>query len=874
MKQTKRIYVHGAFDEGYTCVFPNEVVARSYLADYALHSPRKAILADRAISFDTFKAMFLPVRKTEVPANAIIRELFVTQLLQQPGVLTYFVSEQYPEANSRFSRYVSTLLPMLADAMEPEALALMPAAMQKDVKTLYHRYVRFLSDHGCFEPGFERPSMAYSPQDLQEKRYCILFADTIPGARNLWEQLGQPSWLTLSPTPVPEDPSPIFEVFDNFMQELHTALRRIKALLADGVPARDIVIGCGSPQVMLPYLEQEAWLYDVPLSVVEGKSPLLYPSGRFLSRLKAVYDEQFSLESMKALLLDTGFPWRHIDRHRDLVSSAVKYSVLGGSRYQTDQWEKQIRDRASVNWYRDFKQSVVALCQASDIDDLRRKLNHFQDTYFVETQWNGTAGEDVYAFCLNAMEAIKNGMERSAIDTYPGLFSFFLSYLENQRYVPQKTQEGIAVYGWPMTATADPAYHFLIALDHEGSRCVHKPLALLPQTVEGEARKEIDTTDALFRAALDGAGQLFVSCHLARYEGQFLPPSCFVEQSLVCKKREQVAEVADQFESERMLWAGLEPPGTASGRQQTWFSAAQMTVLLEREDDFARKAAPLSIVPFLKKEVDGVSVLRLSSTGIDEFLRCPYAWLCHYLYRATQTDYQVPAIDHRAIGAFLHQVYQDFFSTIGYFDPRKKPEYRQLLQQQFDTELDAWFGEGGPNPPTREWIVSEYRQACTAILDEEEALFAHRRSPYSEESLSHTTDRYSLYGRIDRIVELADAGEKQYAVVDYKKGKPPYRKLQVPLPSYQLPVYRKLVAESLGGDVVNASYYSIKDKAYTVIWGKDDIALMETCDQELEKRLDEIVTQVEGGHFEATPSREHCKNCVYRQVCRRRYATR
>ena len=874
MEEIKRTYVRKAFDEGYTCVFPNEVVARFYLVDYALHSPKKAILHERALSFDTFRAMFLPHHEKEEPANSIVRELFVSRLMQDTHYLSYFINQEYPEANNRFSRYVASLLPMLSDAIEEDALFLMPYPMQQDVKGLYRDYVQFLRTHGFFEPNFEKPSLLDAPSLQGEPKFCILFADTISGAPSLWGNLGSPSWITLSKTPVVEEGSVKLEVFGNFMQELHTTLRRIKRLLEEGVPARDIVIGCANPATMIPALEQEAWLYDVPLAVSQGKSPLLYPSGRFLSRLKAVYDETFSLESMKSLLLDTGFPWKTLEKQRRLIASAVKYAVVQGSLQGPDQWQEQIKDPGLVSWYKEFKNSVRDICTSSDIAGLRRKLNHFQDTYFLESQWKGTEGEDVYSFCLDAMESIKGAMKSCEMTAYAGIFSFLLDYLDGKLYVPQQQAEGIKVYAWPMTATLDVPYHFLLCLDHDSSQCVEKPLALLPNTVEGDSRREIDTTEATIRSAMLGGERVFLSCHTSRYEGEVLPPSFFVERDLLCTGREDLNETPDPFEGENLLWAGLQETAKATGKQQCWFDDALKTVLRPRIDDFTRNPIPPSFIPSLKKEVDGAAVLPVSSTSLDLFLKCPYAWACKYLYKAIQMDFQVPSIDHRIIGSFLHSIYEEFFSNIKYFDPGKKDAYRQLLLGIFDGQMEAYFGQHGPNPPTRSWLESEYRATCTQIIDEEEALFSDCLSLHFEKSLSYTSDTYFLYGRIDRIIHLDFPHGKKYAVIDYKKSEAPYTKIGNPLPSYQLPVYRMLVGKELGGEVVNASYYSVKKGKYTVIWEEKDTSTMQFCDEELEKRLFEIVHLVNEGHLEATPSKEHCKECIYRQVCRRRYATR
>ncbi|MFA6680615.1 MAG: PD-(D/E)XK nuclease family protein [Sphaerochaeta sp.] len=874
MRETKRTYVHTAFDEGYICVFPTEVAARSYLVDYALHGRDKAILGERAISFDLFRSQYLPKHAGEQPANTLIRQLFARTLLEKDHGLSYFINPAYPEANSRFGKYLASLLPQLGEALDEEILALMSPEMQKDVKILYQEYASFLASHQLFEPGYERPSLEFAEEQAGTKRYCILFPSLIPGLDNLIGSLGYPSWITLKPFPNSLSGPVQLELFENHIEEVRTTLRRIRHLLDGGVATRDILIGCANPTSMLPALEQEAWLYDIPLVLRQGKSPLLYPSGRFFSRLKGVYEESFSLESMKALLLDIGFPWRDLKTQRKLLAAAVDRAVVQGSLWGSDQWTEQLRDFELIAFYRDFKESVVGICKASDIEELRKKLNHFQDTYFIETQWKGTQGEDVYSFCLDAMENIKAAMAAVSIDSHSSLFSFFLDFLDTKLYVPQMHEEGIQVYPWPLTAPLEAKHHFILSLDHSGSSCLSQPLALLPQTVETKDRREEDTTAATLHAALLAEGELYLSYHTTSYEGESLPPTFFLEGDLVAEGRKDIPEAHDPFLGEGLLWRGEPPLSLATNRQQWWFANAIHTSLSPKRRDFARSPLPLEWVPLLKHEVGGKHLIHLSPTGLDTFVRCPYAWLCKYLFEVDQVDYQVLNVDHRLIGSFLHAVYEAFFRKIEYFSPIRIEEYRTLLLGLFDEKLIEYFGEGGPNPPTRAWIIYEFRERCTWILEAEEKLFSHARSIFFEEKLSFVNDLFSLEGRIDRIISLDPPEGKLYAVIDYKKGKVPFTKIKEKIPSFQLPLYRKLVGESLGAEVVNASYFSIKDGRYSAIWDREQTPLMEFCDKALEEVLQKVATAIEGGHLEATPSKESCKGCIYRPICRRRFATR
>ncbi|MGH0052421.1 MAG: hypothetical protein ACQ5SW_03395, partial [Sphaerochaetaceae bacterium] len=465
MTQTKRAYVHQAFDDGKICVFPTEVAARSYLVDYARWGKRQAILASQAISFDTFREYFLPHHEERVPANNLTRQLFIHQLLEDGNLLNGFINPSFPEMTSRVKGYLAKLLPSLSQACEATVIGKLEPVMQRDLLVLFSQYQQFLEEHGLFEPRYEELSIPASWNI--DGSYCILFSDTIPDAYGLYAQLGEPSFLELRPTPE-EDSSVSLQVFPNHLVEIKHTLKQVRVLLDEGVETHQIVIGCTAEQTMMEVLQQEAQFYGIPLSIREGKPVLAYGSGRFLSLMQTVYDEQFSLESLKSLLLDPGIPWAEREKQRLFIKRAVQQSITHGSVYGEDQFSTLLKEEALQTWYKGFKQSVVAIVQASDIEDLRRKLNHFQDAYFISTQWIGTPGEAVYSFCLDVMGQIKEAMERTSISSYPKIFSFLLSYLQTKRYVFQQKREGIAVYGWPQVAPLPADYLFIIGLDQEG----------------------------------------------------------------------------------------------------------------------------------------------------------------------------------------------------------------------------------------------------------------------------------------------------------------------------------------------------------------------------------------------------------------------
>ncbi|SMP42544.1 PD-(D/E)XK nuclease superfamily protein [Sphaerochaeta associata] len=852
-------------------MFPTEVAARSYLVDYALHSNKRAILSERAISFDTFRSMFLKHEEHLVPANSLIRSLFVHQMLAGGLALPSLVNPRYPEANGRFISYISSILPSLREAIEAEALPLLADEMQRDLLLLYQLYQQFLAEHSLFEPRYAQPCLS-GDWDLS-KRYCILFTDTIGGAQDLFTSLGCPAWLTLRPTPAVKLAT--LEVFGNHVMEIKTTLRRIRSLLSEGVSAHSIVIGCAASDILLPVLEEEAALYDVPLVIREGKLALQYPSGRFLQRLQEVYDNQFSLESLKSLLLDPGIPYKDRELHHRFLRRAVDKSIVHGSLKTHDQFTQMLADNDLRSWYRGLKQSIIDIVTANDIEMLRRKLNHFQDTYFTPEQWKGTEGEDVYSFCLDAIDHIKSAMQRCSLVVYPNLFSYLLSYLQTKLYVPQQRKGGIAVYAWPQAATVIADHLFILALDGESAATIERPLAFLPSQIEESYRKEIDTTRANLLAASLGDGRVTLSCHAKRYEGEMLPPSLFMEEDALLNHESSPNLSEDPYLQELELYSQNQRAVARSlDSQIRFFLQASRTSLLPRRDDYTRHPIPKTLVSRLLEEREGKALLELSPTKIDLFNRCPYAWLVHYLYKVTKEDFDVQRVDHLMIGNLLHLVYQRFFSSVGNFDPALLDQYRNQLASLFDSTLTELYGSEGPTPSIRSWIIAEYREKVLAILEQEAKLFSHTQSILFEHELSFERDAMLLHGRIDRIICLNPPDGRHYAVIDYKKGEAPMTRLKEPLESYQLPLYRVLVQQVLKADASHAAYYSIKEERYRSLWTYEDSEEALLGEELLDGCLSSISDALEGGAFMATPSKQHCSGCDYRPLCRRRFATR
>ncbi|MDY4610935.1 MAG: PD-(D/E)XK nuclease family protein [Sphaerochaetaceae bacterium] len=850
-----------------------------------------------------------------------------------PHSLRWFVPTSHPEADDRFCRSIAAILPQLS-VLDDELLARLPEPMAQDLVFLQEKYTAFLSERSLFEPAYESPSIDYAAEAIPQcGPYCIMFSQAIPDCEKFLAQLGDPEWIITHNIDADDETGPCLEVFENQLQELRTQLRRIEALLERGVPARDIVVTCAGLEDFLDILQEEARLHEVPVRIVQGLSPLQYPAGRFFSSLKRVYDEQASLDSMKSLLLDPCYPWRDLPLHRRLIAKAVELRIDHGNMRNFkggDQWHARLRrgDVGLADWYDSFKENVRDICTSSTIQMLRRQLNQFQDRFFVDEQWerilepivedepqNDLAAAasprtnpdaDVYSFCMKRIDQLDDALATGGFTDRPGLFGMFLNMLETAKYVPQQEQKGIPVYAWPLTAGMSPRYHFVMNMSHGAVQVVQCRADFIPETMGDETlRGEDDLTPAvlaLYRrtdSLQDGA---YLSCSRQTYTDIALPPSWFVEHGRLCPPDRGIVQAPDLFQVENTLWKG-EIPATATcthANQKRWFEQAQRGILAPVQKSLDMARSPVKDVGMLRPlytTVDGKALLPLSATSLDLFDSCPFAWACKYLYDVDEQEFTVPPVDHRAMGNLIHSVYQRFFQGVtersGAYNSEQLDSYRELLNEIWEDELQRLSKRpDAPSASTFAWIRYSLQKQLPAILNAEAKTFPDTLSWGYEYKLEEVDlERgYSLEGRIDRIVLLrsADGGPPSphdavesngamFAVVDYKKGtgigpKQFNAKMeQGALASCQLPVYRKLVRTALGATVSTGAYYSVKDCRYSIIWKSDDEQAAR-MDDLLDEQISRLLRAVERGDLSATPSKDSCGNCMFRQVCRRRFA--
>lgn len=878
-----RRVIYREFEAGKVCVFPNETIARFWLVDYAKYSEQGAIFADRAMAWDTFRGQFLPSYDSKKPSNKIIRRFFAQQFVATHPNLSWFNTESFPESRERFSRYLAGLLPTLSVVSAHPSYDKLPAALRYDTGLLFSAYQNFLADHNLFEPGYEKPSLEFANPTMPETQYVLCFSESIEGADELCAYLGNPKWITS--LKIEDETLPLVKQFTYAKQELKQCFSQIEDILEQGASTSAVVITCASLESWRPYLEEEARLRAIPLTIYQGRSPLNYRGGALFRNIRQVYEHEFSLDAVKAFVLDPGFPWSQLPLQQTVIRTAIKLSIdIGSVRGGTDRWEQKLigsQQRELKLWYHTFKHIIIGIAQAKTPDDLRKGINAFQDEFFLSggmRQIGDALAADVYTFCIDRIEAVEQAYESAGMSGNLPIFDVYMSDLEQIEYIPKQDRTGIAVYPWGLSAGIVPPHHFMIGMTHDATGRVYNPLNWVHESVLEECEEQ-DITSVLLKLYGVSGQRCYWSCSQEDFTGSALPPSLLFESDNV--ERVKTWENTDRNHEEILFWRGLNTHKSASQVQKTWYEAAKNSVLsytLERSDNYvSHLVSHTGLLAQTGRE--------FSPTMVDTYRRCPFAWACTYVMKLPVELYEIEPLNHREMGIIIHRIYQETFSAIaeltGTFQKMHVSTYLDILTKSIETALaDMEKSVSAPTAQANIWISNSIRANAPAILVQEAKKFDGYTSYAFEKKYSIDFGEHTLQGIIDRVLlkgsrsDYADPADYQFVVVDYKKGKvpsftSPYAD-ELSLSSVQLPMYQKLLNETDGAQVIAAGYYSFQEQKYSMAW-EHETEKSDAYSKALDQVLSRIIENITKGDIMATPSAKRCERCAYRPVCRRRF---
>ena len=854
-------------DKNLISIFPTEIARRFWVHLFVKEGKEGILRLDATMAWDTFKGQFLP-EKEQLPTNNLVRELFALNFLRENPAsqeLKWFCYDDFPQEKENLATAIRQLVTTLK---EIEGLEHLPPFYKNDAQLVKRCYEEFLEANGYYEPLFWAPS-AENFKNHTSQRYRLFFPEVCQG----WQEFSQmepfPPYLE---TVHLADVDQIFplQLYDNELMEVCDKLNQIKELVDSGVDYSEIIITVGNLDRVKPFLEHEATIRGLPLTVVEGESPLKYSAGKFLSLLANLYNTSFAATAMRALLLEVSIPWLDYERHIKLIERSVQLNIMGGAyRDAEDEWIRKLTlsgETALVKWYKTLKRGLLALMQAQDINAFYKAYFSLQG-HLLKEQGFLTLTEtnrNVYLYILDFLAAVGQTMQNCHIRRFENLFPFILKLLAKQKYIENRPIAAIVAYSYKVAVGVCPPYHFVIGCDQRSTeiRGVHLPLLH-----ESYIELKDDDESANFLKHYHYCGQevTFSASQMTFGGDSSLVPLYFIGRA----QRATYDSSRDLLVVEERAWsAPSKNTFVPYEHQRRWLEQASQTAFKLPSVDFAIKKRFFSLTQRAKRSGE---LVPLSATTIDAFSACPFKWASKNLFRVEKGPYDPILIDHAKIGEILHSTVAQFFTEIGRFEASSTQRYEQLILEIAQKKFEAYRESPSGLPDTTLfYLKNRHFEELRKFISEEGKKFNGWDTYGMETPLSYQSEGYLLRGRIDRI---AQSGAK-VAVVDYKKGEAATRReYEKEIPTYQLPVYAKLIKNCTAlGEVSRAAFYAFSQGSYKEIWKEEETEWRAALIEALDKMIATMLLAIEEGIIGATPSKKACEHCEYRQICRRRYA--
>ncbi len=881
-------------------VFPSEITARFWLKKSFQFTRKKTLPAKRFLSWDQFKESAFIYPGDLRPVNQAIRSLYTCHMLEenmQKKFFKYIIRPEYSENSKAFQKTIKKILPSLHQITKLEPLwPESSRAKLEDLQFLWLSYSRFLEKTGLFEPNSKTPHLK-----LKGYRYFIFYPEVIEDYVNFKIILSLHPEIEVvhvnSEGTVACSESPEILAFENSIKEIKWVFHKIAGLLDRGsVDPEQIFITVSELNQIEDYIRREADLYEIPLQIHRGKPLVLYPEARLFGQIRDCVESNFSLDSLKALLLNHALPWKNPRQCRELIRLGIDYKVF--KNYGSDQWLNALRKcgrcrshpEISISdlntFYNKLKKHLLKIYGLKDFKLIKESLIDFTYTFLTTSDWTEEQLK-VFQYSLKSLDEL---IEASKITGLSLQFPFlmWLEYLDEKIYVQKDSSPGIPVFPYRVTTGIYPDYHFIINASQRGTAHIvkHYPFMSIHEEEKVED-PEFNLSHHHLKLYSKARVNAYFSYSRRSFSDTHLPPAFFVSHGnihLFSESEFKKLESRDLYRLERLYWGGKSVPPQILPVQKEGFLSSINTILAPKHIDFTQSAIQSrDLIKRIRKiflELD--SFLRITPTALELFQGCPFHFLLEYVLNLTEDSYKPVMLDPMEIGMLMHRVFQRFYERI--IKSEKKLELKNLdhYQEQIRDDVYSVLREYEmcrpvPIPPV--WNELERKseelaafQIETEIkeMPEEEIMFTEKRL-----KVSWPEEKICLVGKIDLISKSDDL----YTLIDYKKNKLPGRNsILGPEPtSFQMPFYIYLMNEN-GMEVGRAAYYSMERKRFIYIINPDKSAMAHdeeiACSIEgLKMRIVQMASGIRNGRYLglSLTKKEACRYCACHGICRTKY---
>lgn len=565
-------------------VFATDVVCQSW-ADWCVtenHTAVKSVASARFLAWDTFKGKVVSAQKEGYSAvPSVLRKLFVHTLIQKNAENQIFkkIINPYPEYRKdafAFADWISKNLPSLhvwKKRLEKNREIYGELDDEdEDYKTLYTLYSEFLEKNRLFEPGWI-DEIKFTDE---KHHYYIFYPEQIEDFVDYIEIFREGGNVSLVYLPKDTKPPKCYE-FSDSRSELRKTILRIVGIVNSGkADWTQIALTVPDFETYRPYLKRELELYSVPFVFRAGEPLSKNCAGRIFKEISGCRENEFSFDSVRALLLDETVPWkkdiqeikenliREGNRMRCICPFEEKIEggngADGGGNLKTekiDVWEKALSSSCArkkfekngkddfgsnelLNFYRKLKRQInLFFCDGVDFSKILSAWIQFREIFLDTKDFENTEFENsnrILARCVTQLKEIIE-VEKTFKDQIKirNPFGFFMNLLDEKSYTPQQKSEGVSVFDYKLSASACFKFQFVINASQKQLDIQKKRLGFLSREkreklgflADDLSASQSDVTAKLYARGTDGADGGFVhfSYAIDSFSGFSIPHS-------------------------------------------------------------------------------------------------------------------------------------------------------------------------------------------------------------------------------------------------------------------------------------------------------------------------------------------------------------
>ena len=833
----------------------------------------KAVALNRFIAWDKFKEKY--INATEPSKHAVpslLRKFFIQDIIRQNAesaakgtpLFKSIINPSYAEEAYSFTNWLSSVLPELDKwyrrLAEVNGGKIVPADDEdKDYLLLYEKYREFLGD-SMFEPAWVMPDFSDS-----DRQFIILYPEQIEDFDDYHSILDKCSNITVYKLPSTMQKQPEVICYPDSRMELRRTALSIRQLYESGVEYDEIAVHIPDIETWRPYISREFTNYCIPFVVRAGEGLTKNSAGSIFEDVYSCIQNDFSFDSVRALLLNANVPWKNPEINEALVkTSNALHCVCNYEKGRQGDvlikalYKKGEPGKSLLDYYSKLRIAVENIVNAESFKKVLSGWFAFRSSFLSEDF--SKEADNILGRCISELEELAELEEEFLVPmnlTVNSAYAFFLNELRNKKYKAQEKLKGVNIFEYKLACAGAYRYNYVIDCSQNSVNVSFNPLSFLNR--QKRALLGIKNSDSASGAILRHYGKFnsensettFYSYSENTFNGFAIPHNFLLNSG---RTRFDELDNSDFIKNERLSYIEGKPlPEKLTERQISQFFNWKDTAdyKANRSGTFSENYNAVlqnKLTEVLKEKRSNREPSATSADGpffitqsdLKNFFPCPRRWLFKNLFRIKSDTLETSLFNPRDAGNLYHKILELFMGQLDVlpvleadetFGDREKDVLslidRCIKNAVFSPELhfcdsplltDALLSQTGSIKQT---IFSFLRKLCSAKT------FGGWKVTAIEKKLwSSSEDKdYGLYGKLDLV--LSDVNGR-IAVLDYKTSSVPTIKAcnadveNQMLEDFQCAAYVSLWNgnnENTGVDFM--SFFSIKDGKQTEILTPD-----------------------------------------------------